>query len=1373
MNTFRLPHPAHRGRIHPILPAVILFGIVVVAGALVLLVTQEGKPLDSEDETTPRPQGLEGAPLDDRASPSKDPEGRRAREIERVTKSKEAREEEASSPLESLTGFVVREDGTSAAGARVQAVRIRSLDGVLKPEAYASFNTQSDGRGFFAFDHLPAGNYSLTAALEGFAGSVEAFAASRNSHPRGNPRDYEIVLGSAGTIAGRVVDPDGAPIAGARVMPRSLPAFQVKTDNEGRFEIKHLLEDMHTLFAVAPGWAVCTKSGVVTGSEDVEMTLTRGGSIHGSVRLDGEPRQGVSVTASSWSYNRDFPVDAITGFDGSYILGPLAKERYNLTIAVKGYSAPPQLSINLEEGETLEGIDFDLEPNGSLSGRVTDKKSGEPLASVWVTAKREIAGLFGFLPSSRFSDNNTRTDGEGRYSLNSLPAGDYNLAVQRAGDYATRKWNQGEVIVVESGETRGGLDFQLEKGARALINIRTESGAAITNAMISLYPSDKSNRFMFAPGLPTTGPVPEKIGDGSYEVRGLDAGLYRCIVDRRGWCRKEESLNVDPEEESLRLDVVLSPSLTLTGRVVDPSGTGIEGAFLNFSNDSKGITDEKGGFLVHDVSPGRQYVSIRAEGFLRFSKRFQLETTDEPLEFTLKRAGSHFLAGRIKDDQGKPLAHVEIRISQGDQENRLSKTLTSKEDGTFSVDGLMEGKVRLDAFSSVGRRKGASQLYEVDTRNNEIIIERFGRIKGRVKDPSGKPVQKFTARADRAGRQDTFFTGFFSPDVTRFRDGVFDLKKVDPGEVVVTVKGENDLEVKSDPILVEPGRTVEGVVITLSGAGRGSLSGVVRDGATLQPVAGSEIRVSKDRRSSSFFLSFAPPKARTSEDGSFSVTNLEPGSYDVTVTHPEYCVARKKEIAVPPGGIAGGLEIFLDRGGSVAGYVYVTGKGAAGVTVESTDEEYNRSRTVSGKEGFYELKNLAPGRHTIKARQEGDGFERAEVEAKVEVKEGEKAFKNLSFEEGCTLEGKVIVHGEPKGGVYISIKSRSYGSAEASGSSTKSCTTESKEDGSYRMTGLHPGKYRLSAYVFFFNNDENFNINREVEVGEGVTTVNLEVGGANSGEVYGYVYENGVPAPDVRVFVSGSGMSRSMETDMNGLYRISHLPAGEIHLSCGLGGRESRSPFHNSVTLDLAAGDSLQQDLFFTTGTGVLLGQVLENGEPVKSGHITVEREQADGEANTQAYAQVEDGAFRVDKVPPGRYVVSYTREVQIRKVVEVANDAETRVDFLYDTGTATLKGTVTLPAGAMTSGAWVYLFKSGTCPWKEGKTFQAPFTTEGFIRSSSVFKNGAFHMNSLSAGTYDAAAVRIENNRIVKLDKKTVSLEEGKKASLQLDLSN
>lgn len=1370
MNTYLIACPAHRGRVHPILPAVILFGIVVVAGALILFVTQDGKPLDPGNETTGRPLDMEGTASDDRASPPEDPEGRRAREIERVTKSKEAREGVALAPLEPLSGFVVHEDGASAAGAAVQAVRIRSLDGVLKPEEYASFNTRSDGRGVFAFDHLPAGTYSVTAALDGFAGSVEAFAASRNSHPRGNPRDHEIVLGPTGTIAGRVVDPDGAPIADARVMPRSLPAFEVKTDREGRFEIKHLMEDSHTLFAVAPGWAVCTKSGVITGSEDVEMTLTRGGSIHGSVRLDGEPRQGVSVTTSSWSYSRDFPVDAITGSDGSYILGPLAKERYNLTVAAGGYSAPPQLSINLDEGEILEGIDFDLVPNGSLSGRVTDKESGEPLAGVWVAAKRENAGLFGFLPSSRFSDNNTRTDGDGRYSLASLPAGDYSLAVQRAGDYAPRKWNRGEVIVVEPGGTRGGLDIQLEKGAKVLINIQSESGEAVTNAMISLYPSDKSNPFFFGMRPQTTGPVPEEIGEGSYEVRGLDAGLYRCIVDRRGWCRKEASLNVDPEEESVQLNVVLSPSLTLTGRVVEPSGTGIEGAFISFSNDGKDITDEKGGFLVHDVSPGQSYVSIRAEGYLRFSKRFRLDPANEPLEFTLKRAGSHFLAGRVKDDQGKPLAHVEIRISQGDMENRLSKTVRSKEDGTFRVDGLMEGKVRLDAFSSVGRRKGASQRYEVDTRNNEIIIERFGRIKGRVKDPSGKPVEKFTARAGRAGRPDSIFPGFIPGEDTRFRDGIFDLKKVEPGEVVVTIKGENGLEVKSEPILVEPGRTVEGVVITLSGAGRGSLAGVVRDGATLQPVAGCEVRVTKDRRSYSYFLSFLPPNARTSEDGSFSVANLEPGSYDLTVTHPEYCVSKKKEIAVLPGGAAGGLEVFLDRGGSVAGYVYVTGKGTAGVSVESLDAEYNRSRTVSGKEGFYELKNLPPGRHTIKARQEGEGFERAEVEAKVEVKEGEKVFKNLSFEEGCTLEGKVIVLGKPKGGVYISIKSRSSGSGEASGSSTKSCTTESKEDGSYRMTGLQPGKYRLSAFVFQFNNDENFNINRDVELGEGVTIVNLEVGGANSGEVYGYVYENNIPAPDIRVFVSASGVSRSMETDSNGLFRISYLPAGEIHLSCGMGGRNSRTPFHKSVSLVLAAGDSLQQDLFFKTGTGVLLGQVLENGEPVESGHISVE---VDGDADTQAYAQVEDGAFRVEKVPPGRYVVSYTREAQIRKVVEVANDAETRVDFLYDLGTATLKGTVTLPAKVETSGAWVYLFKPGSCPWKEGKPFQPPFTSEGFIRSSSVFKNGSFQMNSLSAGTYDAAAVRIENNTIVKLDKRTVSLEEGKKASLQLDLSN
>lgn len=78
--------------------------------------------------------------------------------------------------------------------------------------------------------------------------------------------------------------------------------------------------------------------------------------------------------------------------------------------------------------------DYDLNIYGSISGKVTDYSTGEPLSAAQVT----------LVPSA----NTVQTDADGTFSFDGLEKGQYTVSVQKDGYQANRK-----NVAVESGET--------------------------------------------------------------------------------------------------------------------------------------------------------------------------------------------------------------------------------------------------------------------------------------------------------------------------------------------------------------------------------------------------------------------------------------------------------------------------------------------------------------------------------------------------------------------------------------------------------------------------------------------------------------------------------------------------------------------------------------------------------------------------------------------------------------------------------------------------------------------------------------------------------------------------------------------------------
>ena len=260
---------------------------------------------------------------------------------------------------------------------------------------------------------------------------------------------------AAGHLAGVVVDPDGQPVAGARVWTRLLRGevllAETRTGGDGQFRLGPL-EPGHLLrvevFVDADGWArTAIPPGTVSvyPGRDTELGVIRldvGRVCTGRVLdADGTPRADAAVDVRVRRFNLGHTVTEVgpgwqlaTDQDGRFRTPPIAVG--HLTVAVR---APDRqrtyVSRPVLPGAEEDLGEFHLEPDVPFSATVTDEATGTPLAGV------RLVGPI---------DRDMVTDAAGNFKIRGLgPNASFQLNLARDG-YLTQV---GRVTVTEAGTT--------------------------------------------------------------------------------------------------------------------------------------------------------------------------------------------------------------------------------------------------------------------------------------------------------------------------------------------------------------------------------------------------------------------------------------------------------------------------------------------------------------------------------------------------------------------------------------------------------------------------------------------------------------------------------------------------------------------------------------------------------------------------------------------------------------------------------------------------------------------------------------------------------------------------------------------------------
>lgn len=507
----------------------------------------------------------------------------------------------------SFEGRVVSSaSGAGIAGAELTFSRAGAAASVrARPDGGFRFEPPAEGRWLLAAVTAPG---FLPFAPE-WGHSPVQLDAVRGRHVHG----IELHLVPALELTGRVVDGEGAPVAGAEVRLLGAAGEAALVPIADRF-----VSDAQGAFRfAAPEGAVleARKEGHLPGRAEVDVTAMVNGRVtvelgpeHRAlgpaapvegrvVARGGIPIPGALVTAAP---ERRFgavgvpSAQAVTAADGSFTLAALDPGSYRVTARAEGRA--PAAARHVEPG--ARDLLLELAEGGRLRGCVHDAASGAPVAPFTVMVFERRSAL-------RLVPQRTRSvvDPSGCYALDDLLPGPAAVVISAPGHAPSP---ERAVDIPATGE-EAVADAALEPGGRLTGVVRDdETGAPLPGARLSVEGT--------LAGAASTFPVlSEAIAgpDGGFTLGSLPRRLSVYVAAAGHHARILGGLEIPPGGTAGPVEVRLRPTAAGEESRVDLAGIG---AVLAARGDALAVAQVIAGGGAAEVGLRRGDVVLQVDG---------------------------------------------------------------------------------------------------------------------------------------------------------------------------------------------------------------------------------------------------------------------------------------------------------------------------------------------------------------------------------------------------------------------------------------------------------------------------------------------------------------------------------------------------------------------------------------------------------------------------------------------------------------------------------------------------------------------------------------------------------------------------------------
>ncbi|MBI4613440.1 MAG: carboxypeptidase regulatory-like domain-containing protein [Planctomycetes bacterium] len=514
---------------------------------------------------------------------------------------------------------------------------------------------------------------------------------------RGPARGEEPRPQGNAVLEGRVLDETGSPIEAAQVAAWSREAdgaSQAQSDSEGRYRLAGLPPGTYGVWVTAQGFVSPPYDPVaISGTTRHDVVLSRGATVTGWVTEAGNSMGVAGAWVQAYPQERGSRegwggsgAQAQTDVEGRFSMSGLADGSYRIYWGHEGYLPIPQ--EKMEEFEVAGGqaapsdFLFELSPGAAIEGRVfSEDGSAAPGAFV-----------FAFLAGEEKSA--TQAGEDGAYRLSGLPSGTYDVFA-RSEDYSRLARLVG--LSIAEGIENPGVDLVLSSGARVEGRVLAE-GRPAAGVSVEAFGMDGQ--------VHRTG---ETDADGNYVVPNLYPGTYRitgaAAEDAEGLRPASREIEVHHPGEVIPLDLELILGSSTEGRVLDPSGSPVQGAqvFLLSGQEyvARIVTEEDGRFRVRGLSPGGYDLFVRAgpfeEGGPEYLARDRIELSERET-----RAGDDihlspgaWVSGRVLGPGGRGMPGV--RVDLVSKEGGVRRQAATDASGAFRIDTLYDGDYVLTA----------------------------------------------------------------------------------------------------------------------------------------------------------------------------------------------------------------------------------------------------------------------------------------------------------------------------------------------------------------------------------------------------------------------------------------------------------------------------------------------------------------------------------------------------------------------------------------------------------------------------------------------------------------------------------------------------